>query len=159
MSLQHQLRAELDRRPAFSAGQETVTLHEGTQTLRCELAALDTVGCACDLLSVSSTKLAGASVDRLKAISETITARLTYLLEPICLLEVDADRCALQLRSNPPQQGDDGAAYYELVVERGGQASLRRYRKPPGQPRQPIAAHVTREVLLRLAGDLEQAMA
>jgi hypothetical protein len=60
-----------------------------------------------------------------------------------------------QLRSSPPQRDDDGRSYYELTVRRGGEIALARYRKESGKPREQIAAHVTREVLLRLADDFE----
>jgi hypothetical protein len=44
-------------------------------------------------------------------------------------------------------------AYYELLVRRGGQIAVTRYRKENGAGRRQIAATVTREVLLRLVGD------
>jgi hypothetical protein len=57
------------------------------------------------------------------------------------------------MRSYPPQKTDDGTTYYELLVRRGGSLSLVRYQKQPGDQRQAIAAHITREVLLRLVDD------
>ena len=60
--------------------------------------------------------------------------------------------CVVQLRSNPPQHDDDGRSYYELLVRRGGEIALTRYRKENGNARQQITATVTREVLLRLGG-------
>ena len=101
----------------------------------------------------STDKLADASLDELKAISETLTGKLTYLLEPIGVVEADADRCSVQLRSSPPQKGEDGTSYYELMVRRGGDITLSRYSKKSGQLRQIVPAHVTREVLGRLADD------
>jgi hypothetical protein len=74
-------------------------------------------------------------------------------MEPISPIELDAAACVVQLRSTPPQKDDDGRSYYELMVRRGGEISLRRFRKEPGMSRQPIAANMTREVLLRLVGD------
>ena len=59
----------------------------------------------------------------------------------------------MQLRSNPPQRDDDGRSYYELMVRRGGEIALSRYRKENCGARFQIAATVTREVLLRLVGD------
>jgi hypothetical protein len=59
----------------------------------------------------------------------------------------------VQLRSNPPHRDDDGRSYYELMVSRGGQIALGRYRKDNGNARQPIVATVTREVMTRLVGD------
>ena len=50
-------------------------------------------------------------------------------MEPICPIEIDADACVVQLRSNPPHRDDDGRSYYELMVRRGGEIALSRYRK------------------------------
>ena len=41
------------------------------------------------------------------------------------------------MRSNPPQKDDDGRSYYELLVRRGGEIALVRYRKENGTARQP----------------------
>ena len=122
------------------------------------------VGRRCHRLLVSDagpirpTSWPAPSLDELKAISETLTGKLTYLLEPIGVVEADADRCSVQLRSNPPQKGEDGTSYYELMVRRGGDITLSRYSKKPGQLRQIVPAHVTREVLGRLADDFMAAV-
>ena len=102
---------------------------------------------------VTVDKLRTAPLAKLETIAASLAKRLTYLLEPISLLETDAESVSIQMRSNPPQVGDDGRSYYELLVRRGGEVTLRRYHKAAGQPRQVIAAHVTREVLARLADD------
>jgi hypothetical protein len=62
------------------------------------------------------------------------------------------------MRSNPPQRDEDGRSYYELLVRRGGEIALARYRKENGAARRPVAAHLTREVLLRLAADFVAAL-
>jgi hypothetical protein len=126
--------------------------HEG-QRLTCELVALESLACAFTHVSVSSDTLADAAPKRLKDLGELLSKRLSYLLEPISPIEVDAQQCIVQLRSNPPQQGDGQSSYYELLVKKGGEISLRRYTKLKGQPRQVSPAQVTREVLLRLIGD------
>jgi hypothetical protein len=61
------------------------------------------------------------------------------------------------MRSNPPSKGDDGTTYYELLVRRGGELELVRFRKIPGHVRETIPAMLTREVYLRLAADLASA--
>src|SRR5205085_6536883 len=104
-------------------------------------------------LDLSSAKLADTSIDYLKTISDSLISRLTYLLEPIGIVEADADRCSVQLRSNPPKKGEDETSYYELMVRRGGDITLSRYSKKSGQLRQIVPANVTREVLTRLADD------
>ncbi len=78
---------------------------------------------------------------------------MTYLLEPISPIELDSQGCVVQMRSTPPQKDADRTSYYELLVSRSGELSLVRYTRLAGQPREIIPAQVTREVLLRLAGD------
>lgn len=126
--------------------------------IEADLHAVDGIGCSFQTLGLSTSKLANASLDELKTISDGLISRLTYLLEPIGVIEADADRCSVQLRSNPPKKGEDETSYYELMVRRGGDITLSRYGKKPGQLRQIIAAHVTREVLARLADDFVAAV-
>ena len=91
--------------------------------------------------------------DELARLGEKLSARLTYLLEPISPIEIDREGCVLQMRSNPPQRNDDQTTYYELTLRRGGAFSLSRYSKAFGDARQAIPATVTREVFLRLVAD------
>jgi hypothetical protein len=118
------------------------------------LVALDTLACAFDWLALYDKQLCGLGLDRLKQIADALSRRLTYLLEPITPIEVDPQQCTVQLRSNPPQSGEDATCYYELLVKRTGEVSICRYQARPGALRQRVPAHVTREVLLRLVDDL-----
>ena len=123
-----------------------------------DLVAVDAIGCSFQTLAYTTDKLAGITLEELKTISQSLTDKLTYLLEPIGVVEADSDRCSVQLRSNPPQKNDDGTTYYELMVRRGGDITLSRYSKKSGQLRQIIPAQVTREVLGRLADDFLSAV-
>ncbi|MGE0609574.1 MAG: hypothetical protein AB7O62_20960 [Pirellulales bacterium] len=154
MSLKILAQNELSRLPA-GAAPHTMRASDGPRVLRCELAALDTLGCEFTWLSVATDGLAAASPLQLQKISDALSQRLTYLLEPISPIEVDSERCVVQMRSNPPQKNESGSSYYELLVRRGGEISLCRFEKAPGQQRQVVPAQVTREVLLRIIGDLE----
>jgi hypothetical protein len=121
--------------------------------LEAHLIAVDAIGCAFESFTYKTDKLASSTVKDLKKLSGTLTAKLNYLMEPISAVELDADSCTVQCRSNPPQQGEDGRSYYELLVRKGGDILLCRYLKQPGQPRQVVPAQVTREVLARLGED------
>jgi len=129
------------------------------QRLQAEIVALDTLACAFQYLGVELNSLAAAPVTTLKQVAEQLSRRLTYLLEPITAVEIDAEQCAIQLRSNPPQKDDNGASYYELLVKKGGLVSLSRYKKEPREARRLIPAQVTREVFLRLVDDFSKAAA
>ncbi len=152
MSMQTDIERELKRIQAVS-GRGLLQIDRDAGRIEADLLAVDAIGCSFQTLGLSTQKLADSSLDKLKAISETLTGKLTYLLEPIGMVEADADRCSVQLRSNPPQKGEEATSYYELMVRRGGDITLSRYSKKSGQLRQIVPAHVTREVLGRLADD------
>jgi len=152
MNIQPDVERELKRIQAVS-GRGLLQVDCEVGRIEADLVTVDAVGCSFQTLGLSTGKLANASLDELKAISETLTGKLTYLLEPIGLVEADADRCSIQLRSNPPKKGEEETSYYELMVRRGGDITLSRYSKKTGQLRQIIPANVTREVLSRLADD------
>ena len=89
-----------------------------------EIDECDRLACAVRKFTFVTDRLAGADVERLRKISQALSSRLTYLLEPIGAVEIDADSCTLQMRSTQPQKDDDGTSYYELLVRRGGEIGL-----------------------------------
>ena len=157
MSLQPDIDRELTRLVAVR-GQGLLQVDAPSGRIEADLLAVDAIGCSLQTLAHTTDKLAQATMDELKATSNKLTQKLTYLLEPIGLVEVDADRCAVQLRSIPPRKNEDATSYYELLVRRGGDISLSRYEKRPGQPRHIVPANITREVLVRLADDFVAAV-
>lgn len=155
MSLLKLTREALGRLSTPASQPQTLDVAEARRRIVCELSFLDTVGCSFQLLRLETDELADASTDRLKQLSEDLSARLTYLLEPLRPIETDAEGCTVQMRSLPPRRDEDGTHYYELLVRKGGHLSLCRYAHRPGQTRQVAPANVTREVLLRLVEDFE----
>ena len=153
MTLRTQFEHELTQLGA--GGAATVETSSGNRRLTCDLVERNSLAVALQSLRVATSELASASSDKLERMAKDLSSRLTYLMEPIRPIEIDADACVAQLRSSPPQRDDDGRSYYELTVRRGGEIALVRFRKESGTPREQIAAHVTREVLLRLADDFE----
>ncbi len=149
MSIVQQARDALQR----AAAPSQLDVSEGQQRLTCELAAVDSLAVGFTSFTLATDALAAATPDELKKLGEKLSARLTYLLEPISPIEIDREQCVLQMRSNPPQRDDDQTTYYELVLRRGGALSLSRYAKTPGDVRQTITATITREVFLRLVTD------
>ena len=156
MSIKPDVQRELARIHAQGRGRLEIDTPAGQ--LQAEIVAADAIACTFDSFSYKSDQLAGLAIDKLKKLSAALTARLTYLLEPISTVEADAETATVQLRSTPPQKDDDGSSYYELLVRRGGDISLSRYQKRPGQMREIVPAHVTREVLGRLADDFVTAV-
>ena len=139
---------------AFSStGRSLVVVSTPPRQIRCEVAEARPLAVSFDRLELTTDELASVTIDELQAVARDLTDRVTYLLEPIGPVEVDHEKCVVQMRSLPPSKDDTSHSYYELLVRRGGSLSLCRYRKAPGDVRQPIPATVTREVLERLVGD------
>jgi hypothetical protein len=153
MNIQSLLEHELRQLASGSAA--TVAVADGPRKLACDVVEHNSLAVVFNRLRLVTTELASATAIDLERISNALAARLTYLMEPIRPIEIDVDACVVQLRSSPPQKDDDGRSYYELLIRRGGEIALSRYRKDAGTPRQQIPATVTCEVLLRLAGDFE----
>jgi hypothetical protein len=127
---------------------------EGGERLMLSLSAVDAFACLVEEIVLRTPKLAGASSERLREIGEKLSSKLTYLLEPIRLIETDGEAGQAQLRSSPPHKNDGVAAWYEILVRRGGEIELCRFRREAGQGRQRVAAQLTREVVTRLCEDL-----
>jgi hypothetical protein len=149
MTLQHQFEREL----SGSGGSATVAVNDGPRHLTCDVVERNSLAVSFNVLRLATSELASVGAAELERIGKALAARLTYLMEPIAPIEIDAAACTVQLRSSPPQRDDDGRSYYELIVRRGGEISLVRYRKENGDARRQISATVTREVLSRLVGD------
>ena len=137
----------------IASGIAVVTAEDQPRRLSCDVFDHNPLAVSFERLELATTELASATAADLERMSKLLAERLTYLMEPIAPIEIDAQECVVQLRSNPPQCDDDGRSYYELIVRRGGEISLARYRKENGSARRPIPATVTREVLLRLVND------
>lgn len=157
MSLLDEAKQGLASMGSFAGTAHTLAANGPGERLECELITLDRVGCEFTRFAVCAERLSSATMDELKRVSEELAARLTYLLEPIRPIEQDTDQCVIQMRSLPPQREADVTSYYEVLVRRGGELSLRRWAKAPGDVRRPLPAQVTREVFLRLVGDFSAA--
>jgi hypothetical protein len=160
MTMKQQIDQELDRLARagdLSSSPVTLAVDVSVGRLESRMLAVDSLACAFESLTVSTDRLDEASIDELKSLSERLASQLNYLLEPISPVEIDADGCTVQMRSTPPQRDDDGSTYYELLVRRG-RLSLCRYHKAKGAARKLIPAQLTREVFLRLTGDLVAAV-
>ena len=151
MTIQSQFQQQFTK--LGTGGAATVTAEAQPRKLSCDVVERNSLAVSFNILRLTTAELASASAADLERLGKALSDRLTYLMEPIAPIEIDAQACILQLRSSPPQRDDDGRSYYELTVRRGGEIALVRFRKETGATRQQIPATVTREVLLRLVGD------
>jgi hypothetical protein len=110
----------------------------------------------CRLWEVGLRRLQRAAVADLRARAEQVAERVTGLLEPLRLVEVDAGRGLAQLRSDQPGNWGDGQFYYEILLQADGGATVRRYQAPTAdQPRRrQVPFTLTHEALAKLVADL-----
>lgn len=128
----------------FESSSDGVDLH-------CEFSSIDSMACAFRHMSVEFET--GRSSERLRETCDALSAKLTYLLEPLQIIECDAELSTVQMRSNPPQADEQTRRYYELTAI-PNRLSLCRFEKQPGHPRVQIESIFTHEVAIRLISDL-----
>jgi hypothetical protein len=86
--------------------------------------------------------------------AEGVAARVTGLLEPLRLVEVDAGQGTAQLRSTSPSQRGDERLYYEVLLQGDSTITVRRFEAPRAANRRQVAFILTHEALAKLARDL-----
>jgi hypothetical protein len=82
----------------------------------------------------------GAATLDLAGYAAQVAERLTYLEEPLALIEIDMAQDAAILRSEPPHQTGEEIAYWEAVVHTipRPHVGLARYRRNPPQPQREV---------------------
>lgn len=133
---------------------ETLTVGESGWTVTVAADCVDRVGCR--LWEVALHPQTSRQLGDLQAWAERTAARVTGLLEPLAVIEVDAERRAAQLRSQVPAKVGEDVQYYELLLQGDGAATLNRCHtsRQCTAPREPTAFTLTHEALAKLVDDL-----
>ncbi len=117
------------------------------------------MGCAVAGLRLEDLRAPARDADALKAWADRLTGRITYLMERIAVIEVDAAGGSALLRSAPPGLREEFRFYYEAVLRRPGTLTLTRYRYHNGdRERTEVPCNLTLEVFERLVDDLAKTM-
>jgi len=154
MNLQAEFSRVLDSLLQAGERQKRVEVTCDADVIKISLVELDSIGCAFTELEYWGTHLESLSPQQLRRLGKRFAEKVNYLMEPIRAIEFDLEESTLQLRSVRPQQHHSGRRYYEILA-RPSALHLCRYEKTAGQKRQRVPAQLTREVLVRLVGDLE----
>jgi hypothetical protein len=114
---------------------------------------VDVVGCRLWELALRRSD-ATATLD-LREHAQQICQRVTGLLEPLRLVEVDDVQNVALLRSEQPGQVGEDRFYYEVRLTNDGGSVVRRFQVPrAGQPhRQQVAFALTHDALAKLVRD------
>lgn len=154
MSLSRQIAAALDDLSAIGAAPHELTAESGPHRLTLTVRVASPVGVEVEALEFTAQG-PERSLDDLRAWADRVANRLTYLMEPLVLLELDADGGTAELRSQSPTARDGQHAYYEVRLNRQGTLRLRRLAfEEADRKRRETPFQLSREVLERLADDL-----
>jgi hypothetical protein len=142
------------------AGRQTLVVAEPSINATVTVTAdrSDVVGA--QLWEVTLERPASLDVTGLKLWADKTAARVTGLLEPLRVLEIDGERLTALLRSQSPTQRGDNLFYYEVQLQGKGRAQVDRYQasaKPDGQRKQ-INFGLTHETLAKLVSDINAAL-
>ena len=152
MTIRKQLQDELKRKQQNADAGDLVAATPDGQ-VRVRVREVGPIGVAVDEIEV---KQPGMDADGARRASERVEREVKYLLEPLRVVESDAEAGVTQTRSETPAVDDAGRHYYELEA-RPGQLDLKRYQKPDDEPRASEPMDLTHEQLYRLAEDLDRA--
>jgi hypothetical protein len=166
--------AAVDALPTTDEGARLLDLPaaEGQPAARLELFDLDRFSVSLRRLTLAAGAL--PPIDRalpdaaarrnaqLSALADAVIARLSYLEEPLALVEADAGEGQAQLRSSPPLREDGTISYWEVAISAGADTalSLARYHWSPEMPeRESLPYPAASPQLGRLADSLAAALA
>jgi hypothetical protein len=156
MTLENMLQQKLSKwRPHNAPETLTVADEAGVWSVAIRAAAVDVVGAR--LVDVTFRR-ANTTLDAaaLKTWGQNIAARVTGLLEPLRVLEIDEHQHAALLRSDKPGQRGDAVQYYEVRLSADGTATVQRFQAPqhPETKRQQIEFTLTHDALAKLTADI-----
>lgn len=154
MSLSTAIAAELDARPDQTG---IVSARDGADLLELDVAANAPVGVMLEHLdfAVSDPHRPEWTIDELQAWGDRLARKVNYLMEPLVVLEVDAQGGEVELRSQSPTPRGQLKSYYEVRLNKSGTLRLDRMTfDAADRRRRPSQFQLSREVLERLADDL-----
>jgi hypothetical protein len=155
MSLSKKIAAALDENTKAYVLPCSVTVEDSPNRLTLHITALDTIGVACTALEFVTTSRSDWSSDSLKEWGTRLAARVTYLMEPLKVVEIDTQGGELQIRSQSPTPRAEQRGYYEIRLFRQGNLRMERFAlDETTRQRRPTSCQLTREVLERLADDI-----
>lgn len=152
MNLSQKIAAELE---GLTAAPANVHASAGSHRLSVSVLRAGPIGVEADALEFVVQDQTNWSIDALRARADRLSARVTYLMEPLTVIEVDAQGGEVELRSQTPTSRQGRRFYYEVRIDRQG--SLRFHRvsfDEATRKRARVPFRITTEVLQRLADDL-----
>jgi hypothetical protein len=154
MSLSQSLSAAVD---SIGAGglPARVSAEAGPHKVELDLVAGGPVGVSFDRLDFAAEGVKDDTPAELRGRADRIAGRLSYLMEPLAVIEHDPQGAEVVIRSQPPSERGEVHAYYEAKLSGDGHLSMGRVAfDEADRERHPVPCQLTREALDRLVDDL-----
>jgi hypothetical protein len=154
MSLSRKIAAAVDAQTRADLGALPcpVTADDDGRALSLHLTGASPWGVAFDALEFQA---APRNPENLRAWADRLGQRLTYLLEPLVVLEHDRETNELEMRSQSPTRRDSVRSYYEVRLHGDGRLRLTRVAyDEQARARKTVSCVLTVEALERLTDDL-----
>jgi hypothetical protein len=160
MSVSESLHKLVEERIPFRDRIEPIVASDQGVTVRCDLTQAEGVGCMLTHLDLVEERKDSLTMDELVHWAEWICGRVTYLLEPLQVIEIDKKTGIAMIRSKMPKKklakpAGEKIAYFEMLADQHHHASLRRYQyRRPTRDRGSVPFGLTHEQLEVLVDDL-----
>lgn len=155
MTLSQTVWAGVQRQAPFHDQVEEFVASEGAVHVRCGISSAELLSCALLRLEVWTEQGKRLSDAELAQRANLICQQITYLLEPLKTVELDAHSHTALVRSGKPKSRDGSLSYYELLVTDDQHALMQRYSFDKfARRRNPVAFPLTVEQLEQLVDDL-----
>jgi hypothetical protein len=154
MTLSQKIADAVENHRAGSASPDVSAEADGA-LIEVSLTACGPVGFAFSSIQYSTVEPLELSAEALRAWGHRLAARVTYLMEPLVILEVDAEAGVAELKSQAPTPRGELRSYYEVTLNSVGALRLHRVAFDEAtRRRKPVNCQMTVEVLERLTDDL-----
>lgn len=158
MSLSQKIAAELASRAAGGLGPAVLSADEAPHRMEVAARQLSAIGVEVDAIDFWADRPPGQpdrTIHELQLWADRLAAKITYLMEPLVVIEVDAQGVEIEMRSQAPTVRQGLRAYYEARLDRTGHLRIsRRGYSQATRTTADVPFQLTSEVLERLADDL-----
>lgn len=153
MSWQEKLNNALNRLQR-QGGAGSVEVQQGGTKAVLDVRDVDRLGCVLGGWEMHREAEPFPPPEAAKEQAQRLTRRLSYLTEPLDVVEWDSTSHRAQVRSRPPEQREGKVRYFDLEVAQGRSLRFRRLEyDPQARQRRPIPTTWTRDLLGRLLED------
>jgi hypothetical protein len=160
MNLSQKIADAVESLPSVVSLPARIEAQAASSRLALNLTTHGAVGLAFDGLDYAIADHVELSSEDLRGWGDRLAARLTYLMEPLVVLEVDAQAGEAELRSKSPTPKGERRSFYEVRLRRDASLHFQRVAFDDStRLRQIVPCQMTVEVLERLADDLVASLA